>query len=72
MSVMARRKKRKTSKFEREDLKKQIAKAKEVRAFYDDRLTDKDCNEPEKKYFGEMSEMLTTAIEAMKTILYDL
>ena len=64
--------KKKCAVFERENVKKSIQKAKEVRAVYDDKMTDKDCEERIKKECEEMSAMLTTSIKAMQTILYDL
>lgn len=59
--------------FEREKMIKSIAMAKKVRADYD-RVNTKEIAEKGRanRMYEDMSEMLTVAIEAMETILYDL
>lgn len=59
--------------FERKKMIKSIAMAKKVRADYD-RANTKEIAEKGRtsRMYEDMSEMLTVAIEAMETILYDL
>lgn len=58
--------------FDRESLKKAIETAKEIRSAYDEMATNEKSTEQSKKKANELGEMFTVAIEAMKTILYDL
>ncbi len=58
--------------FERKELLESIEKLKMVRSTFDRYSTDEKASERDKERFRDESKKMTTAINAMETILYDL